>query len=365
MMKPNTIFMIVIIITILVNSRIIKTSSIYIPKDNLNEYLLYESFFDYTQQNNKQIRKNNQLKMNESIKKCTYTSRETIEYSRLQCSQISFELTNIHDSSANKIFLIDNLKIGLISTSFMLISIYSKSEENKFELLKRNYFSFNEIPYDACVNLKTRHIYIVFAFQNEISKYKLNIDNELIKIDSISDNEFIPSAIDCLNDQIIVNDHSKNKIRVYDFDLILIDIIQLKNVIYGSNNALAADNNIKLFLDGNDGVALFDNNYNIDPNINTCHFYQSKMCVEDIDVYYEQVFKSSIYITNSCTRSIKKYLYNKYKYFMHEWDYMINYGKPSSAIRNSFNNELIVLTHNPNKIHFLNLNQCYDWNDKK
>jgi len=317
-MKPNTIFMIVIIITILVNSRIIKTSSIYIPKDNLNEYLLYESFFDYAQQNNKQIRKNNQLKMNESIKKCTYTSRETIEYSRLQCSQISFELTNIHDSSANKIFLIDNLKI-----------------------------------------------YIVFAFQNEISKYKLNIDNELIKIDSISDNEFIPSAIDCLNDQIIVNDHSKNKIRVYDFDLILIDIIQLKNVIYGSNNALAADNNIKLFLDGNDGVALFDNNYNIDPNINTCHFYQSKMCVEDIDVYYEQVFKSSIYITNSCTRSIKKYLYNKYKYFMHEWDYMINYGKPSSAIRNSFNNELIVLTHNPNKIHFLNLNQCYDWNDKK
>ena len=195
MMKPNTIFMIAIITNILVYSRIIKTSSIYIPKDNyLNEYLLYESFFDYAQQNNKQIRMNNQLKLNESIKKCSYTSRETIKFSRLQCSQISFELTNIHDSSANKIFLIDNLKIGLISTSFMLISIYSKPEQNKFELLKRHYFSINEIPYDACANLKTRHIYIIFAFQNEIAKFKLDKNNDLIKINSISDMEYFLSC---------------------------------------------------------------------------------------------------------------------------------------------------------------------------
>jgi hypothetical protein len=344
----------------------VQTKSIIYPDENNPVYDEYdETFFDYAEKMNEQLRLKNELKMNDSIEQCNYVSKKTIHYLTLQCSQIKFELNkndHDHDSSATKLFLIDNSKIGLLSTSFMLISIYSKTVQNKFELLKRNYFSTDKIPYDACTNYKTRHVFILFAFQNEIGKFKLNQSNDLVKIKSISDHGFIPSAIACLNNEILVNDHSKNQIRVYDYELNLINIIQLKNVIYSSNNAIAGDTNVKLFLDGNDGVALFDTNYNKDPNINTCHFYHSKFCIEDIHVYFEQLFKSSIYITNSCSRSIKKYFYNKYGLFSQEWDYMINMGKPISAVRNSYN-ELIVLTQNPNMIQVLNLNECYDWND--
>jgi len=171
---------------------------------------------------------------------------------------------------------------------------------------------------------------------------------------SLIDTQFVPSAITCLKqtDEIYISEHSTNQIRIYDTDLILKKIINLNGVVYSANNALAVDKNIKLFLDGNDGVALFDENNN------TCHFYQNKMCIEDIDVYFDKNNKSFIYITNSCTKSIKRFVYENDKKIRIDTDFRINSGLPVNSIINSFN-QMFVLTNNPSRINILNLDQCF------
>jgi len=138
---------------------------------------------------------------------------------------------------------------------------------------------------------------------------------------SLIDTQFVPSAITCLKqtDEIYISEHSTNQIRIYDTDLILKKIINLNGVVYSANNALAVDKNIKLFLDGNDGVALFDENNN------TCHFYQNKMCDKKIRI---------------------------------DTDFRINSGLPVNSIINSFN-QMFVLTNNPSRIYIMDLKKCF------
>ena len=310
-----------------------------------------KTFFEYAEERTLAMNlKSNQIK--KVINSCKYAPLK-LRSNKKECQEISFDLINEHEIGATKIFSIDHSKIGLISGQFKMISFFSI---DTFEIkpLNRQYFT-DEIPFDACTD-NSKSIYIVFSAQNEIGKFILNEQNILVKIKSLIDTQFVPSAITCLKqtDEIYISEHSTNQIRIYDTDLILKQIINLNGVVYSANNALAVDKNIKLFLDGNDGVALFDTNN----NNNTCHFYQNKMCIEDIDVYFDKNNKSFIYITNSCTKSIKRLVYENDKKIRIDTDFRINSGLPVNSIINSFN-QMFVLTNNPSKINILNLDRCF------
>jgi hypothetical protein len=310
------------------------------------------SFFDFAESNTNRNTIKNQL--SKSINSCKLTATKTKPL-RSKCSEKSFQFSNFHDGTSRKIFEINSTMIGLISDAYSMLSFFLiENNNNKFGMkpLNRQYFT-NEIPFDACTD-NSKSIFIVFSAQNEIAKFILNEQNVLVKMKSLIDTQFVPSAITCLKqtDEIYISEHSTNQIRIYDTDLILKKIINLNGVVYSANNALAVDKNIKLFLDGNDGVALFDENNN------TCHFYQNKMCIEDIDVYFDKNNKSFIYITNSCTKSIKRFVYENDKKIRIDTDFRINSGLPVNSIINSFN-QMFVLTNNPSRIYIMDLKKCF------
>ncbi len=259
--------------------------------------------------------------------------------------------------------------------------------------LLRNKAFRNQVPFDGCAD-SSRNIYIVFPEQNKISKFSINqstisfksltIENSfknktnliMKEVFSIRDAEFKPTSISCSNDLIYVSERARNQIRVYDSILRLVRIINLNGVIVSTHSALSVDENVRVFADGQDGVALFNprsNNNKLNTGsagrrkvslisevsrVNICHFYKNMNCIEDIDVFTEEKFKSSIYVVDSCNNDIKQFFYSREEKIVLKKNFKLEaVGRPISSVRNSLG-YLIVLTNSPTKLSILDIKEC-------
>lgn len=355
-----------------------------------------ESFFDFANRRVSELKAVNENLFDKSINSCPYTpldhdmKRSDQNDQNDKCLSGSLLLNNLRGKTADRLFLVDELTIGVISSSDSSVGFYSINMPDMTITPLRTKIFRNQVPFDGCAD-SLRNIFIVFPEQNKISKFNINqttlnfkqlsIDNNfknktnfiLKEVYSIKDADFKPTSLSCNNDLIYVSERAKNQIRVYDSILRLVRIINLNGVIVSAHSALSVDQNVRVFADGLDGVALFNprnnNKFSLSrkktmseiSRVNICHFYKNMNCIEDIDVYTEEKFKSSIYIVDSCDNDIKQFYYSREEKILLANKFKINLGKPISSVRNSFG-YLIVLTNSPTKIEILNIKQCSQTN---
>lgn len=301
-----------------------------------------------------ELKKTNEALFNQAINACKYAplfmtshSNEMNEDIEANCYGSTIEL-DLGMYYANRIFLVDDLTLGVISSSGLTISIYRiATPELSLELLSTKYFNRYHVPYDACADL-SKNIFVLS--QEKLTKYKLNENSALVKAKTI----FIQSSsIACHANQVYVNDRLNNRIRVYSGDdLEQVETLDAKGVIFSMNHALGVDSNVKAFVDGLDSVAV------LDEHSQACHFYKSLMCIEDLRVMSESSNVSSIFVVDSCERDIKQFIYtpNKRLYLENKFTIGQNFSLVS-MVKNGFN-YLIVLANYPSKINILDLNRC-------
>lgn len=358
-----------------------------------------ESFFDFANRRVSEMNAVNEQLFDKSINSCPYTPLDhdlkraehheaySHDNTNRKCLSGSLLLSNLRGKTADRIFLVDDLTLGVISSADSSVSFFSIQMPEMSVVPLRTKVFRNQVPFDACAD-SMRNVFVVFPEQNKISKFSINqttlnfktlsIENNfknktnfiLREIYSIRDADFKPSSISCNDDLVYVSERAKNQIRVYDTLLRLVRIINLNGVIVSTHSALSVDQNVRVFADGLDGVALFNprNNNKIAnrkktntmseiSRVNICHFYKNMNCIEDIDVYTEEKFKSSIYIVDSCDNDVKQFFYSREEKIQLANRFRINYGKPISAVRNSFG-YLVVLTNSPTKIDILDIKEC-------
>jgi hypothetical protein len=147
-------------------------------------------------------------------------------------------------------------------------------------------------------------------------------------------------------------------------------------LIVSPHRAISINSNIKVVMDGSDGLALFDNPVNLVPSrgftsrrkfnllhknnkINVCHIYENMGCLEDLHVYSETKTISSIFTVNNCNQEIVQFTHNKEHHKLQlSRKYQILIGKPISAKKNSFGH-LFILTDFPRKILILDTRECH------
>jgi hypothetical protein len=374
-----------------------------------------ETFFDFANRRVNELKLLNENLFDKSIGTCPYTPLDTdlnnnikpaeeiveeeeeeteTNNNNKKCMKSSLILNYLRGKTADRIFLIDETTFGVISSADSSVSFYNLNDNFAFNHMRTKVFR-NQVPYDGCAD-SARNIFIAFPEQNKISKYNLNQSTLNYKINSIDllknktnfilkevysirDADFKPTSISCNNDYVYVSERAKSQIRVYDSILRLIRIINLNGVIVSSHSALAVDQNVRVFSDGLDGVALFNpRNTNAKQQqlnsllattnrmrkvmsevsrVNVCHFYKNMNCIEDVDVYTEEKFKSSIYVVDSCDNDIKQFFYSREEKIYLAKKFKIGLGKPISSIR-THTGYLIVLTNSPAKLNLLDAKEC-------
>lgn len=337
----------------------------------------FESFFDYANQRASETEYINKDLFESSISSCPfapidYTNNEILN----NFTREIYNLNNFFFNRAERLFLIDDFIMGVLRITDMSIQFY-KADLSIKKLITLNKKQFyDEEPFDACVD-NENNIFVVFPAQNKITKFNLRADTpsfqNLTSIDlkeetSIKDEVNQPSAISCNGNYIYVSQRTNSQIRVFDKSLHLVRIIRLNGVIVSLQKAMAVDDNIHVFVDGLDSVAMFNptpigtkNKISTNPEttrVNICHFFSNMNCIEDIDVYTEAGYKSSIYVVDSCDNEVKQFYYTKDKKILLTKRFKINSGSPISATRNSFG-YLFVLTNAPAQIHVLDLKEFH------
>jgi hypothetical protein len=197
---------------------------------------------------------------------------------------------------------------------------------------------------------------------------------------SIKDYDITPSAISCHDDLIYVSERASKQIRVYDKLLRFVRILNLNDLIVSPHRAISINSNLRVVMDGSDGLALFENPVNLVPSrsftsrrkftllhknnkINVCHFFESMGCLEDLHVYSETKTISSLFAVNNCNQEILQFTHNKeHQKLQLSRKYQISNGKPISAKKNSFGH-LFILTDMPRKILILDTRECHNNNN--
>lgn len=329
------------------------------------------------------------------------------------CIVNSLSLDRDFGQTSGRLFYYDPFHIGLISSSDSTLRIFNFNLVTRSLTLSRTKHFRNEVPFDACVD-KSKNIFIVFPDQNKIGKYHLNqtfitlrstsfggkqnksqiVIKELI---SIRESDFNPSSVACHDDYIYVSERPKNQIRIYDKILRLVRIIYLNGIVVSAHNALAVNENVRVFLDGSSGIGLFNSpqsshaklNSNHHQNgaaaghsgnhhhqqaqqsvtnrrkfslipesnqVNVCHFYESMECLEDVELVSEGKSKSLIYAADSCNNEILQFHYSANDRIQFNSKIEMP-GSPISITHNPFG-YLFVLANSPRKIYILDAKQC-------
>lgn len=325
------------------------------PTDNSDNYDYYDNFFDFANKKTQDLKTVNEKLFNHSLNSCEYAPQTTSKNvpKKRQCLEKTTDLKHLDGLPGTRLFMLDDLTIGLISSPDLSLSFYQINSELSVTLLNAEYFR-NKVPFDACAD-KWRHVYVLFPDQYMIRMFSVNDDYSLSKIKSITELNTASTSIACHNDLIYSNDREHNQVRVYDKDLNLIEVNDVSGVVLSMHNALSVDKNVQVFVDGLDGVAMF--NKDLKNNVKACHFYMNMLCIEDVEVHADRESKSSIYVTDSCDGDIKKFVFKQNERIVQEEVFKIGSGLPVSAVRNELNH-LIVLTNYPSRINVFDLNKC-------
>ena len=278
------------------------------------------------------------------------------------CVVDSLPLDFIHGLTADRLFLLDEQTVGLISSTKSLFNIYGlKSPDMQLSLAYTKHF-YNHVPFDACA-INSRSLFIVFPDQNKIAKYTIyrkhnNTQLAMKEAITIRDADFSPSSISCDQDSIYVTERPTNQIRVYDKILRLMRVINLDGVITSVHSSLSVAPNVNVLVDGLDAAALFSVNEEGN-QMNLCHFDKHMNCIEDVDVLDVENSGSLIYVTDGCTNEIKEFFYSNDKKLMLKNKYPVLDGVPISSAR-SPSGFMAVLTHSPSKIDILDMGRCVE-----
>lgn len=371
-----------------------------------------ESFFEFANRRVNELKNQNKQLYDKSIASCQYSPKTFLDtYSlvsrrdlgeitlendyriaedkssmRQSCQIAEFSLNDLNGKTSDRIFIYDPLTIGLVSSSDSTLRFYTLNILHKtFTLVRTKYFK-NEVPFDACSD-KYKNIYVVFPDQNKIGKYQVNqtfvvfrnsqntrfTNKSRIGIKetiSVKDIDFRPSAIACHDDIVYVSEKGKNQIRVYDKLLRLVRIISLNGMVSSPYHALAVNQNVRVLLDGMDGVALFNPHNHVkslfkkkfqisheNNNINVCHFYSDVNCLEDVHVSAESHSKSNVFVADSCSNEIKQFTFSKDERIKLSAQFSVPNGRPISMVTLPVG-YIIVLTDSPRKLYVLNPREC-------
>ncbi|RNA09637.1 hypothetical protein BpHYR1_035420 [Brachionus plicatilis] len=353
----------------------------------------HESFFEFAERRVADLKKKNKKLFENAVKMCPYSTKtdETDELNRYSrslfsvekksCTVGSFGFHNNYGLTADRLFLVDPFTIGLISKSDSTLKLFNFNLYHKsLNHIRTKYFR-SEVPADACAD-RNKHIFIVFPDQNKIAKYELNHSfisryssrrnkSQILfrEVSSNRDLDFRPSTIACYDDHIYVSENPKNQVRIYDNYLRLVRIIYLNGVIVSNHRRLSLNQNVRVFMDGSDGLALFNpslsntitshKKYSLfgeRNRVNVCHFYTDMDCLEDVHVAAQSRTTSNIYTADSCSNEVKQFLFNNGEKIDLVNRYSIN-GRPISVVTNQLD-YIFVLTERPRKIYILDPREC-------
>lgn len=365
-----------------------------------------ESFFDFANRRVNEIKNQNRLQFDKSINNCVYSPKSQLTKRYLsdsfngnettkipantnkRCILGSFSLPDVLGKTSDRLFMHDPVTLGLISSADSTLRLFGFNMATRTLNHLRTKHFHNEVPVDACSD-KFKNIYVVFPDQNKIAKYhvyqafinqksslhgKTNKTRIGIKETiSIKDADFFPSAIACHDDLIYVSERPKNQIRVYDKQLRVVRFIYLNGVVVSSHHALAVNQNVRVTLDGQDAISLFNPNnvvqnekfdikkkYSLIPEnnrVNVCHFYKKINCLNDIHVLAESKSKSFIYLVDSCDSNLLEFVYNKDEKINITRRIHLPVGTPISVTANQFG-YLFALTDSPRKIYMIDIKEC-------
>lgn len=353
----------------------------------------HESFFEFAERRVADLKNKNTILFENAVKMCPYSantndkeesnrfSRSLPNVEKKSCTVGSFSFHNNYGLTADRLFLVDPFTIGLISKSDSTLKLFNFNLYHKsLSHIRTKYFR-NELPADGCAD-RNKHIFIVFPDQNKIAKYELNhsfaskfssrknkSQTLFREVSSNRDFDFRPSTIACYDDHIYVSENPKNQVRIYDNYLRLVRIIYLNGVIVSNHRRISLNQNVRVFMDGSDGLALFNpslsnpitshKKYSLfgeRNRVNVCHFYTNMDCLEDVHVTAQSRTTSNIYTADSCNNEIKQFLFNNGEKVDLVNRYSVN-GRPISVVTNQLD-YIFVLTERPRKIHILDPREC-------
>lgn len=352
-----------------------------------------ESFFEFAERRTADLKKKNIILFENAVNMCPYSAkvdnneeskrflRSILNVEKKSCTVGSFSFHNKYGLVADRLFLVDPFTIGLISKSDSTLKLFNFNLYHKsLNHIRTKYFR-NEMPADACAD-RSKHIFIVFPDQNKIAKYELNHSfiskyssrrnkSQIIfrEISSNRDFDFRPSTIACYDDHVYVSENPKNQVRIYDNYLRLVRIIYLNGVIVSNHRRLSLNQNVRVFMDGSDGLALFNpslsnpitnhKKYSLfgeRNRVNVCHFYTNMNCLEDVHVAAQSRTTSNIYTADSCNNEIKQFLFSNGEKIDLVNRFSID-GRPISVVTNQLD-YIFVLTERPRKIFILDPREC-------
>lgn len=321
---------------------------------------IHDSFYRFALQKNLESKEKNEKLFDKSINKCPYAPIKNETKVMIKTVKPLLKTVPLSPYSGTKLFLIDDLTVGLLSSTDMSISFYRINlSDLSMTLLVTNYF-YNLIPFDACAD-KSKNVFVIFPGDNKLVKYYVKNKKTSIsfkEVRSIVEPNFSPSAISCTFNLVYASQRANNIVRVYDKRLNLVDQIEMLGVVLSVHSSLSIDPFVKVFVDGLDAVGLFDMDTFGTGSFNTCHFYKNMMCIESVYVYsnvLEEPFSASIFVADSCDKDVKHFLFNRKERISLKQIFKFDLGSPVSTVRNSLNH-LVALTNYPSHLSVVNLN---------
>lgn len=275
-------------------------------------------------------------------------------------------LTNLEDfeAYAEKLFWYDHNIFGVITPhNFRIQFFIFYPHLRQIKKLDTDVIFEDRVPNSACTDKYTKTLYITFPDEYYIAAFKLrNVDFEKYVLEEQFRQSFndLPYEITCSKKSIYVTFKGSDEFMILNSKLQQLDTISLAPNLYETaEKVYRVGKNLGVFVDGYSQVGIFK--YKDDdgklPYIDSCHFYNRKMCLEDVNVIKYKDGSMHIFVSDSCESIVKHYIYSIEKNtFQLQTNYKLE-GRPSSTIV-EHDGFIFVATINPPKIYVINQSYC-------